>query len=86
MHHLVHDHHLTGLFGLTAQLTLVSLYTGEDQSINQMHFIKPFLHQQLSLSVFQIPSLRYQRESNAETEALWLVKLPRERNQNEHIL
>ncbi|CAB1335596.1 unnamed protein product [Coregonus sp. 'balchen'] len=35
------------------------------QSINQIYFIKPFLHQQLSQSALQIPSLKPQRASSA---------------------
>nr|XP_046223410.1 flocculation protein FLO11-like isoform X2 [Oncorhynchus gorbuscha] len=36
------------------------------QSMNQIYFIKPFLHQQLSQSALQIPSLKPQRVSNAD--------------------
>ncbi|XP_024002621.1 uncharacterized protein [Salvelinus sp. IW2-2015] len=36
------------------------------QSMNQMYFIKPFLHQQMSQSALQIPSLKPQITSNAD--------------------
>ncbi|XP_014067033.2 myb-related transcription factor, partner of profilin isoform X1 [Salmo salar] len=36
------------------------------QSMNQIYFIKPFLHQQLSQSALQIPSLKPQIASNAD--------------------
>ncbi|XP_031643619.1 flocculation protein FLO11 isoform X1 [Oncorhynchus kisutch] len=36
------------------------------QSMNQIYFIKPFLHQQLSQSALQIPSLKSQIASNAD--------------------
>ncbi|XP_064809265.1 uncharacterized protein LOC135525522 isoform X2 [Oncorhynchus masou masou] len=39
------------------------------QSMNQIYFIKPFLHQQLSQSALQIPSLKPQRVSNAEARS-----------------
>ncbi|XP_038822865.1 protein FAM186A-like [Salvelinus namaycush] len=36
------------------------------QSMNQIYFIKPFLHQQMSQSALQIPSLKPQITSNAD--------------------
>ena len=47
-------------------------------SINQLHlFVKPFLHQLMSQSAVQKPSLKPQTASNAGVEAWWLGKLPR---------
>ena len=50
--------------------------------INQMYFnqsnlfMKPFLHQPMSQSAVQKPSLKPQTESNADIEARWLGKTP----------
>ena len=44
---------------------------------NQSHlFIKPFLHQLMSQSAVQKPSLKPQTASNADVEARWLGKTP----------
>jgi hypothetical protein len=43
-----------------------------NQSINHIHFIKPFLNRQLSQIAFQIPSLKPQKATNADAEAQWL--------------
>ena len=39
-------------------------------------YIKPFLHQQMSQSAIQKPSLKPQTASNADVEARWLGKTP----------
>jgi hypothetical protein len=39
-------------------------------------FIKPFLHQLISQSAVQKPSLKLQTASNAGVEACWLRKTP----------
>jgi hypothetical protein len=49
-------------------------YQMNDQHLNQMYFIKPFLHQQLSQSALQIPGLNTE---TAEAEAQWLGTTPR---------
>ena len=38
-------------------------------SINHIYFMKPFIHEQLSQSALQIPSLKSQRASKADAEA-----------------
>uniref|UniRef100_A0A4W5LPJ8 Dihydropyrimidinase like 5a n=1 Tax=Hucho hucho TaxID=62062 RepID=A0A4W5LPJ8_9TELE len=48
----------------------------QSNSINQMYFMKPFLHQQLSQSSFQIPSLKTQTESNDWAHAAAYVTVP----------
>jgi hypothetical protein len=45
--------------------------------INQSNvFIKPFLHQPMSQSALQKPSLKPQKASNAGVEAWWPGKTP----------
>ena len=49
-----------------------------DSVFNQSNvFIQPFLHQLISQSAVQKPSLKPQTTSNAGVEAQWLGKLPR---------
>jgi hypothetical protein len=50
---------------------------GNNTSINQSNvFIKPSLHQLMSQSDLQKPSLKPQTASNAGVEARWLGKTP----------
>jgi hypothetical protein len=48
----------------------------DNQSIKSNVFIKPFLHQLISQSAVQEPSLKLQTASNAGVEARWLGKTP----------